>query len=359
MNTTVNYFANLFKDENGEHPLWMKIAFYVVPFFSGSILLYFVRYVDKKLADNVKLKRRFSERFFMKGDMFQKETKIDGKVVIVTGANSGIGKETAIELARRGGKVYLACRDTKKGEEALKEVKKISKSDKVQFLQLDLASLDSVRDFSKKFHELETKLHILVNNAGVMMCPKALTKDGFEMHFGINHIGHFLLTNLLLDLLKASSPSRVVVVSGLAHKWGVINKEDLNSQCAYSRIKAYCHSKLANNLFTHELNKKLQGTGVTVNSLHPGIVPVNIVKRFIDTAALRFFLEPLVQTFFNTPQEGAQTTVAVAVDPEFEKVSGKYFFNLKEDQASAESSNDELSSWLWKKSEELVGLSFV
>lgn len=291
--------------------------------------------------------------------MYKKDTKIEGKVAIVTGANSGIGKETAINLAKRGGKVYIACRNVAKGEEALKEIKKKSGSDKVQFLQLDLASLDSVREFSKKFHEAEPKLHILVNNAGVMLCSKSKTKDGFELHFGINHLGHFLLTNLLLDLLKTATPSRIVVVSGMFHKCGVINPEDLNGDCSYSRFKAFFTSKLANILFSHELSKKLQATGVTVNCLHPGIVLATILKSFISFSMLNTALAYFVEFLFNTPEEAAQTTVCLAVDPDLETVTGKYFMNLKEDNSSPESTDDEISAWLWKKSEELVGLSVV
>lgn len=191
-------------------------------------------------------------------------------MAIITGANTGIGKENAIDFARRGAKVYIACRDVQRGEDALKDIKTASGSDKVFFLQLDLASLDSVREFSRKFHELESQLHLLINNAGVMMCPKALTKDGFEMQIGTNHLGHFLLTNLLLDLLKASAPSRIVNVSSAGHTMSDINKDDLMSEKSYSKLKAYAQSKLANVLFSTELAKKLEGTGVTVNSLHPG-----------------------------------------------------------------------------------------
>jgi NAD(P)-dependent dehydrogenase (short-subunit alcohol dehydrogenase family) len=206
----------------------------------------------------------------MQGGDFTKDTRIPDKVVVITGANAGIGKETAIDLARRGGKVYIACRDQERAETALKEIKERSGSDNVHFLQLDLASLDSVREFSKKFHGLESQLHILINNAGVMACPKSQTKDGFEMHMGTNHLGHFLLTNLLLDLLKAGTPSRVVVVSSLFHIFGKIRQDDFMAEKFYFRWFAYGSSKLANILFTRELAKKLEGTGVTVNSLHPG-----------------------------------------------------------------------------------------
>lgn len=278
--------------------------------------------------------------------------------MIVTGANSGIGKETAIGLARRGGKVYIACRNRERAEAALKEIKEKSGSDEVYFLLLDLASVDSINDFVKKFQQLEPKLDILVNNAGVMGCSRSLTKDGFEMQFGTNHLGHFLLTNLLLDLLKASAPSRIVFVSGLAHRFGSINREDLNSERSYWKFKAYCQSKLANNLFCHELNKRIDGTGVTVNCLHPGIIYTEIVRHLPTLAFIRFVLEPIARQFLKTAEEGAQTTICVAVDPDLEKVSGKYFTNCKQMVSSATSRNDELSEWLWRKSEEMLKIRF-
>lgn len=206
----------------------------------------------------------------MQGTSYKKDTKIEGSVAIITGANAGIGKETAIDLARRGGKVYIACRDIKRGEDALKEIMKKSGSNNVHFLQLDLASMDSIKEFSKKFHELEPKLHILVNNAGVMACPKSSTSDGFEMHIGTNHLGHFLLTSLLLDRLKESAPSRVVNVASLFYIVGKIRKGDLFGEKFYFRWFAYASSKLANILFTKELARRLEGTSVTANCLHPG-----------------------------------------------------------------------------------------
>jgi NAD(P)-dependent dehydrogenase (short-subunit alcohol dehydrogenase family) len=161
----------------------------------------------------------------------------------------------------------------------LKEIQDESESSDVHFLQLDLAQLESIRQFSKKFHAAEDQLHILINNAGVMACPKATTRDGFEMQIGTNHLGHFLLTNLMLDLLKQSAPARVITVSSLYHKFGFIRKNDLNSEKHYWRWHAYCQSKLANVLFSRELAKKLEGTGVTSNSLHPGCVNTELTRN--------------------------------------------------------------------------------
>lgn len=215
----------------------------------------------------------------MQGAQYTKDTRIDGKVVIVTGANTGIGKETAIDLAKRGGKIYIACRNNDKGEAALKEIKEKSENENVFFLQLDLASMESIRLFSKKFHELENQLHILVNNAGLVAGTRTMTKDGFEATIGTNHMGPFLLTNLLLDLLKQSAPSRIVVVASIFHWYARISKGDLNCEKSYWRWLAYGQSKLANILFSRELSKRLEGTGVTVNSLHPGFVHTELTRN--------------------------------------------------------------------------------
>jgi NAD(P)-dependent dehydrogenase (short-subunit alcohol dehydrogenase family) len=201
-------------------------------------------------------------------------------------------------------------------------------------LQLDLASLDSVREFSKKFHEVEAQLHILINNAGVMACPKGLTKDGFETHMGTNHLGHFLLTNLLLDLVKAASPSRIVVVSSEGHKLSDINRDDFMCEKSYSRFKAYGQSKLANILFAKQLANKVEGSGVTVNSCHPGVVGA----------------------FFKTPWEGAQTQLFLALDPDLDNVTGKYFTNCSEKMPSVAARSDETAEWLYNKSLQLVNM---
>jgi len=294
-------------------------------------------------------------RIYVLGANYTKNTRIPDKVVIITGANTGIGKENAIDLAKRGAKVYIACRDIKRGEDALKEIKERSQSDEVFFLQLDLASLESIRNFSKKFHEIEPKLHILINNAGVMWCPKSYTKDGFEMHFGTNHLGHFLLTHLLLDLLKASSPSRIINVSSLGHKFTDIDKGDLMGDKSYGKMKAYGQSKLANILFSRELAKKLAGTGVTVNSCHPGAVKTDLA-RHTNEYVRKYVFEPLFSPFIKNAWEGAQTQICLAVDPDLEKVTGKYFSDCAEVTPSEHARNDETAVWLYKKSMELVKL---
>lgn len=196
-----------------------------------------------------------------------------------------MGKATALDLAKRGGKIYFACRNQERGLAALNEIKDISGNDNLHFLALDLASLQSVREFSRKFHDMESKLDVLINNAGVVS-PLEKTKDNFEINMGVNHLGHFLLTNLLLDLLKKASPSRIVVVSSYLYNRGEINKHDFNYEKNYpGYLKAYFNSKLANHLFMRKLSQVLAGTGVTVNAVCPG---------WVDTEASRY-LNPLLK----------------------------------------------------------------
>lgn len=187
------------------------------------------------------------------------EVRADGKVIIVTGSSGGIGKETAFDFARRGATVYLATRDLKKCSDARADIIRSTLNKNVFCRKCDLADFESIRKFVHEFKSREKRLDILVNNAGVMWTPKGVTKQGIEQQLGVNHMGHFLLTDLLLDYLKASTPSRIVVVSSLAHTRGTINFEDLNSDKSYDASAAYNQSKLANVLFTKELAKRLAG----------------------------------------------------------------------------------------------------
>ena len=216
----------------------------------------------------------FLIRRWAAGGVCRSKARLDGKTVIITGANNGIGLETAVDLAKRNAaKIILACRSVERGEKAAVEVRKRSSNDNVVFRQLDLASLESVRKFASKILEEEPQIDILVNNAGVMALPeRKLTKDGFEMQFGTNHLGHFLLTNLLLDRIKEAPSARIVNVSSVAYKMGPIKMDDLNSEHSYTSWGAYCQSKIANILFTRALSKRLEGTNVTANALHPGAI---------------------------------------------------------------------------------------
>jgi NAD(P)-dependent dehydrogenase (short-subunit alcohol dehydrogenase family) len=209
-----------------------------------------------------------------------------------------------------------------------------------------------VKEFSKKFHSLENKLDILMNNAGIFGVNRALTVDGFEMHMGVNHFGHFLLTNLLLDLLKAAAPSRIVIVSSDLHHTGNIYKDDLTFEKGYGKFKAYGNSKLANVLHGVALTKRLKGTNVTANSCHPGAVRTEIGRNMnpILSQLMMLVLYPI----YKNVKEGAQTQIMLSVDPDLENVSGKYFNNCKEQASSKDAQDEELAEWLWNKSEELT-----
>ena len=284
------------------------------------------------------------------------KARMDGKTVIVTGANTGIGKETVLDLARRGARVIMACRDLKRGEAALKDIVEKTGNTKVVLKQLDLASMKSIRNFAQDINNSEPQLHVLINNAGFAY-PSQLTRteDGFEMTMGVNHLGHFLLTNLLLDLLKKSTPSRIVVVSSRTH--AQYTKEmkfhNINSETFYDKWDAYGQSKLANVLFTRELAKRLQGSGVTVNALHPGIIMTDIFRRLSTSFK---FVMPLVSMFCKTVQEGAQTTIHLAVSEEIKGVSGLYFVDCEPKEPSKYAQNDEAAKKLWNTSTDLVEL---
>ncbi|QNO13967.1 SDR family oxidoreductase [Alkalicella caledoniensis] len=276
------------------------------------------------------------------------------KVVLITGANSGVGKATATELARMGATIIMACRNKERGEEALKEVRERSNSKKVELMLCDLASLSDIRCFCEKFEEKYQRLDVLINNAGVILPRRQLTKDGFEMQLGVNHFGHFLLTNLLLNLLTNSSHARIINVSSGAHKVGKIQFEDLGLEKRYNLMKAYSRSKLANILFTYELARRLEGTGVTVNCLHPGAVSTNMgVDRETGFGKL---IHKILKGFLQTPLEGAATSIYLATSKEVEGVSGKYFYKQKPIESSKSSHDIDLAKRLWNVSEAVVGL---
>ncbi|XP_058462470.1 retinol dehydrogenase 12-like [Malaya genurostris] len=298
-------------------------------------------------------------RLFIQGGQFRKPTRCDGKVILITGANTGIGKETAKELLKRGGKVYIACRSLPKANQARQELIAETGSKNIHVRELDLSSLKSVRNFAKEFLAEESRLDILINNAGVMACPKSLTKDGFEMQLGVNHLGHFLLTNLLLDRLKSSAPSRIVNLSSLAHKFGGINRTDLNSEKSYSAFGAYGQSKLANVLFTKELAKRLEGSGVTTYAVHPGSVHTELQRHLGSLFFLldNFVVRTIMPLVLKTPQAGAQTSIYTALDEGLAHETGKYYADCHEVIPSKAAQDEETAGWLWKVSEEMTGLS--
>ncbi|XP_065365859.1 retinol dehydrogenase 12 [Calliphora vicina] len=295
-------------------------------------------------------------RRLIEGPFYRKPNRIDGKVVIVTGCNTGIGKETALELARRGARLYMACRDAARCEAARLEIIERTQNPNIFNRTLDLASLSSVRQFAERFLAEEQRLDILVNNAGVMATPRKVTADGFEQQMGINHLGHFLLTNLLLERLKTSAPSRVVVVSSAAYVFGRINKADLMSEKSYSKFfGAYAQSKLANILFTRKLSEILNGSNVTVNCVHPGIVRTELM-RYNTCPKTWNVLKTVINVFIRSPKAGAQTSLFLALDPKLECKTGGFYYNALRFPVLPRAAEQEMADWLWQESEKLVGL---
>ncbi|NXK59775.1 RDH12 dehydrogenase, partial [Sylvietta virens] len=297
-------------------------------------------------------------RRYVAGGRCKSTARLDGKVVLITGANTGIGKATASDLAQRG-KVIIACRDIAKGEAAASEIRAETGNQQVIVKKLDLADTKSIREFAEKFLAEEKELHVLINNAGVMLCPYSKTADGFEMHLGVNHLGHFLLTFLLLECLKQSAPARIVNVSSLAHHGGRIRFHDLHGEKCYNRGLAYCHSKLANVLFTRELARRLQGkfqrqVGFTANALHPGSVYSELVRH----SFLMTWLWKIFSFFLKTPCEGAQTSIYCAVAEELDSVTGQYFSDCQPAYVSPRGRDDETAKKLWSVSCELLGIQW-
>ncbi|XP_051511461.1 retinol dehydrogenase 14-like [Myxocyprinus asiaticus] len=283
---------------------------------------------------------------------------MQGKTVIVTGANCGIGKATAAELLKLQARVIMACRDRQGAEEAAQDIKNQAGPDQGEIVvkHLDLASLQSVHSFCEEVIRDEPRIDVLINNAGLYQCPYSKTAEGFEMQLGVNHLGHFLLTHLLLDLLMKSAPSRIIVVSSKLYKYGNINFEDLNSEQNYNKSFCYSQSKLANLLFTHELARRLDGTGVTVNALTPGIVRTRLGRHVHIPLLIKPLFLLVSWLFFKSPLEGAQTPLYLACSPEVEGVSGKCFANCEEEKLLSKATDDHAAKLLWDISERMVAL---
>jgi NAD(P)-dependent dehydrogenase (short-subunit alcohol dehydrogenase family) len=274
-----------------------------------------------------------------------------GKVVLVTGATDGIGKVTLIELARMGATVVGVGRNSAKAESVLAEARRESGNPNIDFLIADLSSMAEVRRVAADFRSRYDRLDVLVNNAGAVIYERKETVDGFEYTFGLNHLSYFLLTNELLDMLKASSPSRVVSVSSNAHQGQSLNFDDLQST-RFSSFGAYGKSKLANILFSNELARRLEGTGVTSNSLHPGFV-----RTHFGRSGPGYITGPvglLQRLLAITPEKGAETMIYLASSPEVEGVSGKYFAKSAVAKPTAQAQNVDDARRLWEVSEQLV-----
>ena len=277
-----------------------------------------------------------------------------GKICLITGGNSGIGKATALGLAKMGATVVIVSRNKEKGETAVTDIIAKSGNKNVELIQADMSSQNSIHKLAEDLKARHEKLHLLINNAGVYLTKRTTTENGLESTFAVNHLGPFLLTSLLLDILKASAPSRIVNVTSDAHNGAKINFEDLQGEKRFSGWQAYGQSKLAMILFTHELAKKLEGTGVTANSAHPGVVRTNFAKNNGGLVMLGF---RFLGIFFISPDSSAKRILYVATSPSLEGVTGKYFTRMHEVRSSPESYDDDAARRLWLVSEQLAKLS--
>jgi NAD(P)-dependent dehydrogenase (short-subunit alcohol dehydrogenase family) len=279
---------------------------------------------------------------------------MSGKVCMITGANSGIGKVTARELARMGATVVMVCRDRNRGETAKTEIEAETGSKQVDLMLADLASQKSIRQLAEEFQSKYDRLHVLVNNAGVSLGQRQQAEGGLERTLAVNHLASFLLTNLLLELIKASAPARIINVTSQLEAMGTINFEDLEAEKKYSETRVYAQSKLATVLFTYELARRLKGTGVMVNCLHPGLIKSNFGHE--SNFSLRLFIK-LARPFMLTPEKGAETSIYLASSPQVENVSGKYFVKKQEKQSSKQSHDEATGRRLWEVSAQLTGLT--
>jgi len=290
----------------------------------------------------------------MQNENVSDTTTMKDKVVMVTGANSGIGKAASLALAKMGATMVMVARNKERGEAARSEIIRKSQNSSVDLLLADLSSLESVRQLATDFKKKYPKLDVLINNAGLFNQRRRVTADGYESTFATNYLASFLLTNLQLDLLKASAPSRIINVSSVGHYNGHINFDDLNLEKEYGGWKAYGQSKLALVLFTHELAKKLQGTGVTVNAVHPGTVATNIWSRPFGPVG---FIMALPKLFMTSPENGAETIVYLASSSDAKGLNGEYLEKLKVKKSSDESYDEEIAQRLWDVSAKLTHLS--
>ena len=280
---------------------------------------------------------------------------IKGKVCIVTGANSGIGKETALALAGMGATVIMVVRSIERGEKAKKEILSQTTTASIDLMTCDMSSMESIRNFAAEFKQKYTRLDVLINNAGAVFNKREVTAEGFERTLAVNYLGPFLLTNELLPLLKASAPSRIINVSSGLHKSGKIDLNDLQSARNYKGMGVYSNAKLMVIMFTYELARRLEGTGVTVNLLEPGFVATNLGK---NSGSLRSnIMFKLVRPMQTNAKKGAETSIYLASSEEIKDTTGKCFAKKQETATAPTSYDKQLQKALWDKTNELLGLA--
>jgi len=283
-------------------------------------------------------------------------SNMQGKTVLVSGATNGIGKQSALELAKMGAQVVIIGRNKTKTEETLREIQSASANKDVHALIADLSSMAEVRRVAADFRKQFSRLDVLLNNAGAVFASRQETVDGYEMTFALNHLSYFLLTNLLLDMVKASAPSRIVNVSSDAQTSDALNFDDLQNKQSYGMggFRAYAQSKLMNVMFTYELARRLAGTGVTVNALHPGVVNTGFGR---NNKGLMLVAMNVLSLFTIKAEDGAKTSIYLASSPEVQGVTGKYFDKSKPKQSPAVSYDEAAQKRLWDVSEQLTGLA--
>jgi len=281
---------------------------------------------------------------------------MQGKIVIITGANRSIGRETASVLAKKGATVVMACRNITKGNVVCEAIKRESGNIQVEVLELDLTSSTSIRKFANKFAQKYQQLNVLINNAGVFCMKREETQDGFEKTIYTNYLGPFLLTNLLLPLLKQTPKPRIINVASNSYSQGRIDLSDLNLKKGYHGFKAYASSKLALMLFNQELAERLKDTDITVNALHPGLVDTNI-WNFWPGKWYQALLDRITKWSMASPEKGAQTSVYLASSDDLKGITGKYFVNKESREVSSKCRDMQLQKNLWQLSERLTGLA--
>jgi NAD(P)-dependent dehydrogenase (short-subunit alcohol dehydrogenase family) len=278
-----------------------------------------------------------------------------GKTVVITGGNSGIGLETAVALAKAGARTVITARDRARGDAAVADIRARSGHDDVELVVFDLGSIASTRDGAAALLARCARIDVLVNNAGVVLSDRRETVDGLEQTFAVNHLGPFVLTELLLERIKESAPARIVNVASTAHKGARkgLDFSDLQATSAYGGMQVYSKTKLANIYFTTELARRLEGTGVTVNCLHPGTVATGYGRDGDSSGVLAFGLK-VIKPFILSAEKGARTSIYLASSPEVANVTGKYFVKCKARNPSAAARDDEAAKKLWALSEEIV-----
>ncbi|MBZ5695378.1 MAG: SDR family oxidoreductase [Acidobacteriia bacterium] len=283
---------------------------------------------------------------------------MSGKTCIVTGANSGIGKETALGLARMGARVVLVCRNAEKGKAALEDIRRESGSSALDLLIADMSSQASVRALAEQILKKYSRLDVLINNAGAAVRARTLSADGIETTVAANHLGAALLTILLLDLLKAGTPSRIINVSSEAQRRARLDMSDLQfERRKYNSFYAYGQSKLLMNAFTFELARRLEGTGVTANCLHPGVVATNIWGA--DPPLIFKLIIALVKPFMLNSKEGAEVSLYLASSPDVAQVSGKYFVKSKPAESSPLSQDPQIAAEIWQWTTKMIGIQMA